>query len=500
MNTGLVRKLKTVVPQALQRDALAKYKIDPEKLYSIMSARFQKWLGLFFIERGNYKITNRGYEELSASLRRMDTAFGESCSDRERSGKEEVIRALSKKESRVAVNEMVSRMLGEGKAEELYTKGQITYMADWTDRRTRILVIKKLVETLGKNLRTFTKKEFRDNRLGGMLLAYYADSPYRAFVEAGYAYTLEQTLEHARTGEFQTEKIYPWEMKKAAIDYNDVENRVAAIMWHVWKLSKKVIKVIEDVYKVGVEIQDSEQKDFEDNGLMGLLVRPEYNSSHYLAFVEAGLAYSVKDSLEHAAKRNFKEDKKYFWEFGKMPTGLPNEMENRVAAMTWLIWKLNGKKGWETTEEIIDIITNLSVENVRNNGLGGLLANRYQDSPYLALVELQLAYSFKEALEHAKTGEFQTEKIYPWEMKNSPYLFEYNKKENRVAATKWLVWKLRGEKEVGEIKYQEFMTNGLAGVMDYYDSSATLALIEAELLPQPSLRTYPRSQNGVATL
>ena len=301
MNTELVRKLKTVVPQALQRDALAKYnlakyKIDPEKLYSIMSARFQKWLGLFFIERGNYKITNRGYEELSASLRRMDTAFGESCSDRERSGKEEVIRALSKKESRVAVNEMVSRMLGEGKAEELYTKGQITYMADWTDRRTRILVIKKLVETLGKNLRTFTKKEFRDNRLGGMLLAYYADSPYRAFVEAGYAYTLEQTLEHARTGEFQTEKIYPWEMK------------------------------------------------------------------------------------------------------------------------------------------------------------------------------------------------------------NSPYLFEYNKKENRVAATKWLVWKLRGEKEVGEIKYQEFMTNGLAGVMDYYDSSATLALIEAELLPQPSLRTYPRSQNGVATL
>ena len=421
--------------------------------------QFKKWLALFFIERGTYKITDKGYEELAPDIERLDTHFGEDNSAKERSTKGEVARPLTRKELREAVNSKVEQMLRDGKAEELYDKAYLVHKSDWKNKETRVAVIKKFVELSSESPREITKDDFNNNGLGG-LIDHYKCSPYLALVEAGYAYSFDETKEHARTG-FKTDKIYPWEMSGAPLGfYKKSENRIAATKWLVWRLDKNPRELTKD--------------DFKNNGLGGLI--DHYKCSPYLALVEADYAYSLDEIKEHA-RTGFKTDKIYPWEMNNVR--IYEDKQNRIAACKWLIWKLN-KEAREIT-----------VYDFNNNGLSGLITNHYKDSPYIALVEAGYVYSLDEIKEHSRTG-FKTDKIYPWELNQTPNRI-WPHKENRIFATKWLIWKLN--KNPREITGDDFNNNGLSGLLarPEYNCSPYKALLEADLVTQAD-ETYMRKR------
>ncbi len=328
------------------------------------SAPFKKWLALFFIQHSMYKITEKGYAELAPKKSRQYMEFAEVSSDREREERIERTYTLSKKEIKEAVAKKVETMLAEGKAEELYDNGYITKLGnfDWKDRKVRITVLKKLLEILGKSTREITEDDFNNNGLGGLLSHYYKGSPYLAMVEAGYAYSLDEIKEHARTMQFRNDKIYPWEMgQTSGLIYKEKENRIAATKWLIWKLKKEPREITAD--------------DFDNNGLSGLLARPEYKSSPYLALVDAGYAYSEDEIKEHARTGEFKTDKIYSWEMNQTSSLFYKKSENRTAATKWLVWKI-GKETREITQD-----------DFNNNGLRGLLDHHYKSSPYEALLE-----------------------------------------------------------------------------------------------------------------
>lgn len=130
-------------------------------------------------------------------------------------------------------------------------------------------------EVLGKEPRDITVKDFKSNRLGGLLHNYYGDSPYIALLESGYAYSKEEYLHHAETGEFRDEKVYPWEMKTTLRGfYASGENRVAATKWLAWKLEKSQ--------------GPASNRDFGLHRLRGLLGQHTGHTPR-TAFIEAGL-------------------------------------------------------------------------------------------------------------------------------------------------------------------------------------------------------------------
>jgi len=426
------------------------------------SAEFKRWLALFFIGKGNYKITDKGYEELAPQVTRQNLEFGEPVSDRKREPRLEERRSLTKSELREAVARKVEQMLRDGKAEELYDNRYIDKpkRLDWKSKDTKLAVIKKLVELLGKNPREITAYDFNNNGLGGLLVDYYKNSPYLALVEASYAYSLDEIKEHARTG-FKTDKIYPWEMSRVGNEFwYDKEMRIAATKWLMWKLNK--------------EPKDITQDDFRHNSLGGLLAT-HYNVSHYLALLEAGYAYSEDEIKEQNGE--FRTDKFYPWEMGRIPFDLWPNKDIRIAAIKWLIWKLK-----KEPKEII-------ADDFNNNRLSGLL-RPYKGSPYLALVEVGYAYSIDEIKEHARTW-FKTDKLYPWEMQRVGNEFWYDK-EMRIAATKWLMWKLN--KEPKDITQDDFINNGLGGLIQTYNGSPYEALFEAGIATE-SDEAYMRSSH-----
>ena len=466
-------------------------------------AEFKRWLALFFIERGKYKITEKGYAELAPQLVRQDTHFGEDNAAKERSTKREIARPLTRKEIKEAVAAKVEALCREGKSEGLLDEGHLAYKADWKEKGTRVTVIKKLLEFLGaspakldelrkelnelilkaareektdtkrmqevldeirrnfERIRRITADDFNNVSLGGGLLSkYYNSSIYLALVEAGYAYSEDELRKDARTGQFRTDKLYPWEMTRIG-NWVDKENRIAAIKWLVWKTKKDPREITKD--------------DFRSSGLEGL-VAGRYKGSNYKVLVEAGYAYSEDEIKEHA-KTGFKNDKIYPWEMNQTSSLIYKKSENRIAATKWLVWKLN-KDPREITQD-----------DFNNNGLGGLIARpECVGSPYLILVEAGYAYSEDEIKEHAKTG-FKTDKIYPWEMNHARV---YYKRGIRIASIRWLIWRLK--KKAREITFNDFNNNGLGGLMPYYKSSPYEALLEAGLVT-PADEAYMRSSH-----
>ena len=416
-NLALAKTRRQPIPAfALIRGGLVHHKLEPDaklgggiEAYTEAEgkrAQFKRWLVLSFIEKGKYKITQKGYDELAPQVKRLDTHFGEDNAARERSTKSEIARPLTRRELREAVSRKVEEMLRDGKAEELYDKGHITKPGnfDWKSKEVRVIVIKKLIEFLGaspakldelrkelnelilqslrgeqidtkrmkeileeikrnfEKIRMITQDDFNNNGLSGLLNHYYNNSPYLALVEAGYAYSEDKIKEHARTMEFKTNNIYPWEMNNAPQLYKNKEIRIAATKWLLWKLNK--------------DPKEITANDFNNNGLGGLLVRVEYKSSPYLALVEAGYAYSLEEILDHARTGEFKIDKLYPWEMNNVR--IYHDKEIRISATKWLVWKLN-----KDPREIIE-------DDFNNNRLGGLLNHHYKNSPYLALVEAGL--------------------------------------------------------------------------------------------------------------
>ncbi|MDO8339527.1 MAG: hypothetical protein Q7T16_02620 [Candidatus Burarchaeum sp.] len=135
----------------------------------------------------------------------------------------------------------------------------------YESKENRIAAVKWLVEKLGKDPRDITVEDFHSNRLGGLLLRNYNDSPYAAVSEA-----------------FPELNIHPWEMLSTPRGFNESkENRIAAVKWLVEKLGK--------------DPRDITVEDFRSNRLGGLL-NAYYRDSPYLALLEAGLVTQADEA------------------------------------------------------------------------------------------------------------------------------------------------------------------------------------------------------------
>ncbi|MCK4319655.1 hypothetical protein KAW38_03735 [Candidatus Micrarchaeota archaeon] len=259
-------------------------------------------------------------------------------------------------------------------------------------KENRIKAIKWLIEKLNKNPRDITYHDFPDNRLGGLLIKHYNNSPHLAVKE-----------------------LYPeikeWEMSCTPHGFFDKkENRIKAVKWLIKKLNKDPIEITSN--------------DFRDNRLSGLL---DYYDGPYLAIKE--IYPEIKE-----------------WEMKTTPMSFYNKRENRIKAIKWLIEKLK--------KDPRDITAN----DFRDNRLGGLLVSHYKSSPYLAIKEVY-------------------PEIKEWEMSCTPHGF-YNKRENRIKAIKWLIEKLN--KNPRDITTNDFFDNRLSGLfVTYYKGSPYLAIKEA---------------------
>ena len=75
-------------------------------------------------------------------------------------------------------------------------------------------------------------------------------------------------------------------------------------------------------------------------------------------------------------------------------------------------------------------------------------------------------------------------------MDPAPHGF-YEEKENRIAVIKWLFWKTR--KQAKDIIQQDFINNGIATILKYYNGSPYEALLEADLI-RPENESYMRKR------
>lgn len=156
---------------------------------------------------------------------------------------------------------------------------------------------------------------------------------------------------------------------------------------------------------------------------------------------------SPYQAIDCAYKGRFKE-----WEFKYVPMGYWTE-ENGIKATRWLIIeKLKLSKE--------DLKEQLSNRLFYDNGLGGMLSNCYNNSPYLAI-------------ESAFPGVFKV-----WEFKNVP--MGYWTKENGVLATRWLIdekLKISKEELKKHLSAGLFKENGLDSMLNYcFKGSPYLAI------------------------
>lgn len=200
-------------------------------------------------------------------------------------------------------------------------------------------------------------------------------------------------------------------MKRVPHGYWKIEaNRVGAIRGLVNKLEKPPSEVT--------------RKDFEDNGLWGLLVH-YYSSSPFRALKEAG--YDIKE-----------------WERGQTVKFFWKKRENRVKAIKDFVEKL-GKPP-----------TQITYKDFKDNGLGGVFD--YYGSPYKALKDA--GYEFE-----------------PWEM-DRIVRGTLEKRETRIKIIKEFVENF--EKPMTEITHRDFVDAGLGALLtNYYSSSPHKALTDA---------------------
>jgi len=244
---------------------------------------------------------------------------------------------------------------------------------------------------------------------------------------------------------YPEEKIKEWEMSVTPNNFlNKPENRIAAVRWLCEKLGKDPRDLIVD--------------DFDANRLGGLIYN-QCEGSPFKAVSEAFPGLGIKA-----------------WEMSMTPMGFFEKKENRVAAVKWLAEKLNKDP------------RDLAIDDFRSNRLRGLI-DHYQDSPFEAVSEAFPGLGIK-----------------AWEMLTTPMGF-FDKKENRIAAVKWLAEKLN--KEPRDLTKDVFLCNRLTGLLYYhYNNSPFAAVSEAfselgikawEMLTTP-MGFFDKKENRIAAV
>lgn len=142
------------------------------------------------------------------------------------------------------------------------------------------------------------------------------------------------------------------------------------------------------------------------------------------------------------------------WELKCTPMGYWDKKEHRIMALKWLCEKLNVNKS--------NIKQKLITKNFKKYGLGALLSNKYNDTPYLAINEL-FPNRYK-----------------IWEVSRVPQGY-WDNIHNCRNATIWLINKLDlSDEELNEkLTAKDFRENGLKGMLQIaYKGSAYLAIYD----------------------
>ncbi len=386
------------------------------------ASSFQEWLSVFFISRGHYTLTDSGLDRYGGN-------------------------GSSRAERKANAGRMIGELVSRGEAGRLCREGLVARRPhlDWQDAGVRSTVVRKLVESLGKPPAGLEFDDFRENGLGG-LTRRYNSSPYLALVEAGFAHAKEDVLEHSSSRGYDDSKLYPWQLVRAGNAlYADDGIREAAVGWLVWKSGKQPREMTtadfeahglagllgryraspylalagagfayrtdeaaehaslgafrEDkpypwemdnarlyhdktmrssatkwlIWKTGKHPKELTQDDFNGNGLGGLIQLPSYKGSPYAALVESGHAFSIREAREHSEARAFGKGRIYPWEMNNIR--IYSDLRMRAGATRWAVWR-SGKDARDIT-----------VEDFKEAGLQGLLANHYDGSPFKALRE-----------------------------------------------------------------------------------------------------------------
>ena len=277
----------------------------------------------------------------------------------------------------------------------------------WDDINNGINSTKWLIETKLKLSEEELKEQltfklFKDNGLGGMLQTCFNGSVYEA---------LKLTY---------PEKNYqPWEFKQVSKGYWDnVENGINATKW----LIETKLQLSEQELKEQLSV-----KLFYDNGLITIL-RYCFNNSPYEAINKA------------YPERNYKP-----WDFGQVPTGYWNNIENGINATKWLI-----ETKLQLSEE--ELKEQLSTKLFQENGLSGMLQTCFNSSSYEAI-----------------NTTYPEKNYQPWEFNQVPISY-WDNIDNGIKATKWLIetrLQLSEEDLKEQLSFKLFKENGLGGMLHH---------------------------------
>ena len=237
-------------------------------------------------------------------------------------------------------------------------------------------------------------KTFIDHGLSGMMQIVFNYSPYKA-------------LELIYPGRFK-----PWQLSYVPHGFWNKETAREATRWLI---EEKLKWTDEDI------IEKFSYYTFLDNGLIGML--------------ENVFCTSPYQALENAYPRRFKA-----WQLSCVVHNYWNK-ETGIEATKWLIEK---KLKWSDE----DICNNLCAKTFEKNGLGSMLTNVFNTSPYQAL------------------NAVYPDKFKPWQLKYVPN--GYWNEETAREAIKWLVeekFKWTDEDICRQLSIETFKKNGLAGML-----------------------------------
>lgn len=191
--------------------------------------------------------------------------------------------------------------------------------------------------------------------------------------------------------------------------------------------------------------------DFHDNKLGGLLVK--YNGgSPYEALYKSGFAYSPEEIKMFLQTKIFPPDQLYPWELAMGPLNFFEDTDMQKAAVGWLLQRLNKQPS--------DIIG----DDFNDNGLGALLSNYADDSPYRLFCQTGYAYTLEELRTFESTNSFPDEKLYPWQLPTSPiHLFDAPGMIR--VAIKWLLNRVGN---IRSLQSSHFHRNDLGGFLAGY--------------------------------
>jgi len=341
----------------------------------------------------------------------------------------------------------------------------------WNSKENRIKATRWLIKTLGKEPDKIIQKDFISHGLVGLLVAYSDkrcatyekgeiltfDTGYllghpspleRALAEAGFILKKSKVAEKQSYGE---RRLGKWQSR---------ENRVAAI--------KSVVEDVGDPRDVSIW-------DFEERRISTIL--NYYNKSVLAALNDAG--YIIHP-----------------WERRKVPAGFWKKQKNRVAATMWLVARKDGKPRTVGYWDFVDAGLR-GIMTITGGALESLNEAGYRIMPWMGVATPKWTWKLKEnrvgaikwlivktmkdpsnlsmkdfkshGLKSLATGygihRLLTEAGYdltPWEC-NRASPNTWNKKENRIAAVKWVLAKTR--KEPAQLTRKDFLSRNLGSLV-----------------------------------